>query len=218
MSEPIPLYRELSFSVPHPWRWEWDPVFISSGSNFEAGVKWKQAELYAAYRKSDSREISDSRYLWDSDSHRNLIWRKRDWWSEWGLSVGARYVVVPQTKVVSALIGMGLEWGRSAYRFHEEEGEHVYVMDIDSTGNWYVVNDYEHTFFANDHVWKSSQTYGVVIEFGAALRPVNWSEILIISQIHSSVAHFGDDFIGNPIDIRYVLTPTLQLQLRYVFR
>lgn len=187
------------------------PAFLDS--YIEAGVACQEWEFYGTYQKVET--LPEERYYMTFDPHKleGEINYNKSYRSNEHYMVGARYRG-PFTPL-RPVLGVGVNLVQLIWTKEEKLTRVYYETETDSFGFTYYDEIYSYTWHERKDDWKSAWNVGGEFEIGIGYSFTSHFEILAVTQVPYAFANFGDDWLGNNIWDRDVISPAFQMQLRY---
>jgi hypothetical protein len=195
------------------------PVF-STGLYFEAGMKWKQLELYAGYRSTNSQTQRFSHGTGIESYHVDNIYysqyryyTKEESWGERRFLIGMRHRLTLKDYPIVPVVGIAVEIGEDINRWFSRERDYFDVTIYDDSSHYVGSNHYESSY-NHDGDRKRVPSYGGLIEIGVEWKIVDHISVLILTQAGITEAEDKDSqTVFNTFDD--VLTVSQMFQLRY---
>jgi hypothetical protein len=193
------------------------PAVVLMGTNFEAGIKFKQWEFYGAYRFTNSLVEKDYYgFYYEEYDAVTGSWhtireneRRRNSWGEQRFSIGMRRKVISDKYPVVPTIGSSFEYGDIFYREYRANLVEHYISDAGG-------NDSTWSEFSNrNNNFRYDLAIGISFEIGVEWKITDHFELLSSTQCRCGIM---DSDVDDAEHGYYVMSSLSQMfQLRYVF-
>jgi hypothetical protein len=190
------------------------PVF-STGLHFEAGMKWKQLELYAGYRSTNSQTQSNyySTFIDYTHFDNTYYFHSRDYtkeesWGERDFLVGMRYRLTSKEYPVVPFVGLAAEIGEDINRWHSRELDQYDYQYYDDSDQ-YIGSDHYERVYSEYSYSKRVPSYGGQIEIGVEWKIVEHTSMLILAQFGNTETENEGRFFPDQV---FIISQLFQLR------